>query len=195
MGNRESGVEKSEKHPRHPGRAAARSAAAQVRDLSHEVPCLQRTASRCAAHGMTGMVIKGDRHPGRAAARSAAAQVRDLSPEVPCLQRTASRCAAHGMTGMIVPFHPRHPGRAAACNDAAQVRDLSHRVPCLQRTAPARRCARDDGRGGNRDAGLGTARFDSRFPIHASRIPIAHRPSPVAAIMVNRAFTIYPLDP
>jgi hypothetical protein len=122
---------------RHPGRAAACSAAAQVRDLSHQVPCLQRTASRCAAHGMTGMIIKGARHPGRAAACSAAAQVRDLSHQVPCLQRTASGCAAHGMTGLVIKG-ARHPGRAAACNDAAQVRDLSRKVPCLQRTASRR---------------------------------------------------------
>jgi hypothetical protein len=86
---------------RHPGRAAARSGAAQIRDLSPQIPCLQRTAAalRCARDDGNDAACKTNRHPGRAAARSGAAQIRDLSPpqglcakphQIPCLQRTAA---------------------------------------------------------------------------------------------------------
>jgi hypothetical protein len=51
IGNRDSGIgiREAEKHARHPGRAAALSGAAQVRDLSHQVRCLPRSTARRAA--------------------------------------------------------------------------------------------------------------------------------------------------
>jgi hypothetical protein len=136
------------KDTRHPGRAAACNDAAQVRDRSPQVPCLQRTAARCAAHGMTGRVIKGDRHPGRAAARSAAAQVRDLSHEVPCLQRSIACCAAHGMTGLGCPnrraLFLKFPifSRAAPRKGALSPRQMGRLFRPLHARHPGRAAAR-----------------------------------------------------
>jgi hypothetical protein len=124
--------------PRHPGRAAACNDAAQIRDLSplkglcakpHQIPCLQRIAARCAAHGMTGMRTRRSRIRQTVipdALRHAMTQRRSgtsLRRRACAPSRTRSRvcsaplprCAAHGMTGLmrrakptVIPDAPQH---------------------------------------------------------------------------------------